>query len=98
MNVLPLHLYNKLQVKSALKTTTMKLSAYGGTAIKPNGTYKLTCTSNSKLCDVTFYVAPVNAQPIFFFFCFFFLFFFFFLFIFFIIFIFTYNMIYSKQY
>ena len=64
VSVLPLHLYNKLQVKPALKTTTMKWSAYGGTAIKPNGTCKLTCTSNSKVCDVTFYVAPVNAQPI----------------------------------
>ena len=42
----------------------MKLSAYGGSAIKPNGTCKLTCTSNGKMCDVTFYVAPVNAQPI----------------------------------
>ena len=64
MSVLPLHLYNKLQVKPALKTTTMKLSAYGGSAIKPNGTCKLTCTSNGKMCDVTFYVAPANAQPI----------------------------------
>ena len=35
-----------------------------GTAIKPNGTCKLTCTSNSKVCDVTFYVAPINAQSI----------------------------------
>ena len=64
MNVLPLHLYNKLQVKPALKTTTMKLSAYEGTHIKPNGICKLTCTSNSKVCDITFYVAPVDAQPI----------------------------------
>ena len=54
MSVLPLHLYNKLQVKPALKTTTMKLNAYGGTAIKPIGTCKLTCTSNSKVCDVMF--------------------------------------------
>ena len=64
VSVLPLHLYNKLQVKPALKTTTMKLSAYGGTPIKPNGTCKLTCTSNSKVCDITFYVAPISAQPI----------------------------------
>ena len=64
VSVLPLHLYNKLQVKPALKPTAMKLSAYRGTPIDPNGTCKLTCTSNSKVCDVTFYVAPVNAQPI----------------------------------
>ena len=64
VSVLPLHLYNKLQVKPVLKPTAMKLSAYGGTPIDPNGTCKLTCTSNSKVCDVTFYVAPVNAQPI----------------------------------
>ena len=30
VSVLPLHLYNKLQAKPALKTTTMKLSTYGG--------------------------------------------------------------------
>ena len=64
VSVLPLHLYDKLQMKPALKTTTMKLSAYGGSAIKPNGTCKLTCTSNDKVCDVIFYVTPVNAQPI----------------------------------
>ena len=64
VSVLPLHLYNKLHVKPALKSTTMKLSAYGGTPIKPNGTCKLTCSSNSKECDITFYVAPVNAQAI----------------------------------
>ena len=42
----------------------MKLSAYVGTPIKPNGTCKLTCTSNCKVCDVMFYVALINAQPI----------------------------------
>ena len=64
VSVLPLHLYNKLQIKPPLKTTSMKLSAYGGTSIKPTGTCKLTCTGNSKVCDVKFYVAPVNAQAI----------------------------------
>ena len=64
VSVLPLHLYNKLHVKPALNSTSMKLSAYGGTPIKPNGTCKLTCSSNSKECDITFYVAPVNAQAI----------------------------------
>ena len=64
VSVLPLHLYDKLQVKPALKPTAMKLSAYAGTPIDPNGTCKLTCTSNSRVCDMTFYVAPVNAQPI----------------------------------
>ena len=42
----------------------MKLSAYGGTPMKPNGTCELTCSSNSKECDIIFYVAPVNAQAI----------------------------------
>ena len=64
VSVLPLHLYNKLQIKPPLKTTSMKLSAYGDTSIKPTGTCKLTCTGNSKVCDVKFYVAPVNAQAI----------------------------------
>ena len=64
VSVLPLHLYNKLHVKPALNSTSMKLSAYGGTPIKLNDTCKLTCSSNSKECDITFYVAPVNAQAI----------------------------------
>ena len=64
VSVLPLHLYNKLQIKPPLKTTTMKLSAYGGSCIKPTGTCRLTCTSDSKVCDVKFYVAPVKAQAI----------------------------------
>ena len=41
VSVLPMHLYNKLQVKPPLKTTSMKLSAYGGTSIKPMGICKL---------------------------------------------------------
>ena len=64
MSVLPLHLYNKLQIKPPLKTTTTRLSAYGGSSIKPTGTCNLICTSNSKVCDIQFYVAPVNAQTI----------------------------------
>ena len=64
VSVLPMHLYNKLQVKPPLKTTSMKLSAYGGTSIKPMGICKLPCTGNGKVCDVKFYVAPVNAQAI----------------------------------
>jgi len=64
VSVLPMYLYNKLQVKPTLKATSMKLSAYGGTSIKPTGTCKLTCTSNNNVCDVKFYVAPVKAQAI----------------------------------
>ena len=64
MSVLPLHLYNNLHTKPPLKDTTMKLSAYGGSSIKPTGTCKLTCSNNSKVCDVEFYVAAVNAQAI----------------------------------
>ena len=44
----------------------MKLTAYGGSSIKPNGTCRLTCSNQAKdgTCEVKFYVAPVNAQPI----------------------------------
>ena len=54
----------KLQTKPPLKTITIKLSAYGGSSIKLTGTCRLTCTSDSKVCDVKFYVAPVKAQAI----------------------------------
>ena len=65
VSVLPMHLYNQLQVKPPFKTTSMKLSAYGGTSVKPMGICKLLpCTGNGKVCDVKFYVAPVNAQAI----------------------------------
>ena len=64
VSILPLHLYNKLQSKLPLKTTTMKLSAYGISSIKPTGTCRLNCNSDSNLCDVKFYVAPAKAQAI----------------------------------
>ena len=35
VSVLPLHLYNKLQVKPTLKATIMKLSAYGALLLNP---------------------------------------------------------------
>ena len=59
-----MHFYNKLQVKPTLKITSTKLSAYGGTSFKPTGTCKLTCSGNSKVCDMKFYVAPVKVQAI----------------------------------
>ena len=65
MNVLPLQLYNELQIKPPLKSTNIRLAAYRGTSITPAGTCKLTCSSpvqNKR--DVKFYVASVQAQPI----------------------------------
>ena len=57
---------NYRQSKPLLKSTNMKLTACGGSSIKPNGTCRLTCSSQAKdgTCEVKFYVAPVNAQPI----------------------------------
>ena len=57
VSVLPLHMYNKLQVKPPLKATNMKLTAYGGATITPTGACKLTC--NNREWDVKFYVASV---------------------------------------
>ena len=65
VSVLPLQLYNELQIKPPLKSTNIRLAAYGGTSITPAGTCKLTCSSpvqNKR--DVKFYVASVQAQPI----------------------------------
>ena len=65
VSVLPLQLYNELQVKPPLKFTNIKLTAYGGAAITPSGTCKLTCSSPAQnRWDVKFYVASVQAQPI----------------------------------
>ena len=66
VSVLPLHMYNKLQVKPPLKATNMKLTAYGGATITPTGTCKLTCNSpaQNREWDVKFYVASVQAHPI----------------------------------
>ena len=62
VSVLPLQLYNKLQIKPPLKSTSIRLAAYRGTSITPAGTCKLTCSSpvqNKR--DVKFYVASVQA-------------------------------------
>ena len=65
MSVLPLRLYNELQVKPPLKPTRIRLTAYGGTPITPAGTCKLTCSSLAQnRWDVNFYVASVQAHPI----------------------------------
>ena len=64
VSILPLHMYNKLQVKPLLKATNMKLTTYGGATITPTG--KLTCNSpaHNREWDVKFYVASVQAHPI----------------------------------
>ena len=66
VSVLPLQIYDKLQSKPLLKSTNMKLTTYGGSSIKLNGTCRLTCSNQAKdsTCEVKFYLAPVNAQPI----------------------------------
>ena len=66
VSVLPLHTYNKLDTKPTLKSTSMNLTAYGGSSIKPSGTCKLTCSNQAKgnTCEVKFYVTPVDAHPI----------------------------------
>ena len=48
VSVLPLHVYNELQVKPPLKPAGLKLTAYGGTSITPSVTCKLTCSSSPR--------------------------------------------------
>ena len=48
VSVLPLQIYDKLQSKPLLKSTNIKLTAYGGSSIKPNGTCRLTCSNQAK--------------------------------------------------
>jgi len=66
VSVLPLHTYNKLDSKPTLKSTSMNLTAYGGSSIKLGGTCKLTCSNQAKsnTCEVKFYVTPVDTHPI----------------------------------
>ena len=66
VSVLPLQVYNELQVKPPLRSTNIRLTAYDGALIiTPAGTCKLTCSSPTQnRWDVKFYVASVQAQPI----------------------------------
>ena len=63
-NVLPVSDYNKLLNRPPLKSTDIKLTAYGGSSINPIGTCILQCSSKDKSHDVKFYVVTVDSQPI----------------------------------
>ena len=65
-SILPQQVYGKLEPKPQLKPTNMKLTAYGGSSITPNGTCKLTCTNQADdgMSEVKFYVVPVDAHSI----------------------------------
>ena len=63
-NIIPIEVFNQLTNRPKVHPTKTKLTAYGGTTIKPLGTCTLQCTSKHKCCDVKFYVVNADSQPI----------------------------------
>jgi len=62
--VIPVEVFNQLTNNQALHPTKTKLTAYGGTIIKPLGTCTLQCTSKQNTHDVRFYIVNADSQPI----------------------------------
>ena len=63
-NVIPVKVFNQLTNTPALHPTKTKLTAYGGTMIKPLGTCTLQCTSKQNIHDVKFHIVNTDTQPI----------------------------------
>ena len=62
-SVLPLKVHRQLKCRPVINHTTATLSAYGGSKIKPVGTFTLTC--KGKITSyVKFYVVSIDVQPI----------------------------------
>ena len=63
-NVIPVKVFNQFTNTPKVQPTKTKLTAYGGTTIKPLGTCTLQCTSKHNCCDVKFYIVNADSQPI----------------------------------
>ena len=63
-SVLPLKVYNRLTDKPILQNTTTKLSAYGGSVLRPVGTCVLECKGKLATSAVRFFVVSKEVQPI----------------------------------
>ena len=64
VNVLPKAIYNKLQQKSRLHPTDVKLSAYNGSGIPVLGRAILNLTHKNKNISVLFIIVDINATPV----------------------------------
>lgn len=63
-SVMPAQVFGQLLNTPELKATKMKLTAYGGTAIRPIGTCTLQCTTKHSNHNVQFYIVDADSQPI----------------------------------
>ena len=63
-NVIPVEVFNQLSSTPTVYHTKTKLTAYGGTTIKPLGTCTLQCTSKHIIHNVNFYIVNADSQPI----------------------------------
>ena len=64
-NVIPVEVFNQLTNTPTVQPTKTKLTAYGGTTIRPLGTCTLQCTSKHNLHhDIKFYIVSADSQPI----------------------------------
>ena len=63
-SVIPVQIFGQLLNTPELKVTKMKLTAYGGTAIRPIGTCTLQCTTKYSNHGVQFYIVDADSQPI----------------------------------
>ena len=63
-SILPMKVYKKLKRQPMIDSTDTTLSVYGGSVIKPVGTYNLTCRSKIGSSTIMFYVISIAAQAI----------------------------------
>lgn len=67
VNILPFSEFQKLGIKTALKKSNLRLTAYNGTPLKSMGTILLTCThqNNGHSNSVEFHVVDTKSKPLF---------------------------------
>ena len=63
-SVIPTQVFNQLLNTPQLKSTKMKLTAYGGGTIRPVGICNLKCTTKHNNHNVQFYIVSTDSQPI----------------------------------
>ena len=60
MNIVPLHVYNRLNTKDSITKSTAKLTSYSGETLKVKGHSHLTCQNK----PIDFYVVDTTQDPI----------------------------------